>query len=262
MGSYDFVILSKDLFYKGDNYGYIKEIDDYNLLLFYIYFESTNNRIGIIGTSLGDLITFSKQKINMNKGKSVDKARTLLKFMADKNMIEFRGNDVDKISVNEFMRVRYNPIIKDDTKFVMIPTTIINKILSSNYKYKNRILTYWCYLHSRRYMKKDAGDNKASVAIVSYDKIQNDIGLSRQTINKYNDILVNEELLLYDNCGDYIDANNKIKESCNIYVTIDDKSIDNVFYKNYLNEGKGQYKFYIENVCNGKFLKNSKSIIK
>lgn len=239
-----FITIPNSLFYNGKEGGDFMELNNYNLLVVITFMKTKMNMYNEVCFSIRKLIEFTGQKVDLHEGKSVDKMKEMLKFLIDKEYIEpiDKNIDIDNIKVNDFIEVL--PTKDLDSDFTKIPLSVIEKILNSRYRYKNKILTYWCYLHSRIYKKSNASDNKAQVTWVSLDKISLDTGLSKETIMSYNDVLVELGLLKYINLG--IKKKGKIKEKCsNIYITIDG-SVSDEFIDIYLKEGVNQYKYYLK----------------
>ena len=241
---FDFIKIPNDLFYDGKEGGNFMELGNYNLLIVVTYLKTRYNMLNEVAFSIEKLVRFCGLKVNLNKNESVDKMRNILKFLIDKEYITLLEDDVDidKVKVKDFINVKINKELKDN--FTKIPLSVIDKILNSGYRYSNKILTYWCYLHCRVYKKVNSSDNKANVTWVSLDKISLDIGLSKETIIAYNEILVDLGLLKIENVG--IKKKGKTRERCsNIYLTIDG-SIDANTLDVYMKEGVSQYKYYIK----------------
>lgn len=237
-----FIKIPNDLFFIGNEGGSFVKLMDYNLLIVLTYLNTQKNIIDNINFSIGELINFCGLKPKTGVGNTNYKIREIVKYLIDNEIIYLINNvDIDTIDIDILIKAK---VTKEDNNFTKISLDVIEKILNSGYRFRNKILTYWCYLHSRVYKKKDAGDNKAQVTWVSLDKISLDTGLSKETIMSYNDTLVKLGLLKYINLG--TKKKGKLKEKCsNIYITIDG-SISNEFVDIYLKEGVNQYKHYLK----------------
>lgn len=228
----DFVKLPNQLFYgKGEKESYIKECNDFNIIITIIYLYSSNNYYGDSVFTIEDLIYFCGYKsVSRKQGENLDKMRNLLQYMIDKELI-YCDVDVMKVKSTKVIKCKTNFFDYEDDEeehyeygFVKIPVSIIDKLLAYDGKEdKIKLLFYWSYIHCRRYKKqKDSyREVRESCTWVSFDKINYDLGLSRYTIDTYNNILVELGLLLIHNSG-YLVKGKEVKNCNNIYVTIDE----------------------------------------
>ena len=88
-----------------------------------------------------------------------------------------------------------------------------------------RLLLYYCYLKCRMY-KRPKGDElvksggRAEVAYPPFKKITEDLGITDDTIDKYNKILVALDMIRYKSAGTWYyktDPNKIVRESVNFY---------------------------------------------
>ena len=132
-------------------------------------------------------------------------------------------------------------LIDLDNNFFILKRIELNSILT----YKNKsidnmiLLKLFCYIKSRIYKRENKKElylngGKAETCYPSYEKIYNDIGISEGIINKYINILVELNLIRFDNAGVYYHKDNiKVKkESPNTYALYDKDG----YYKDELKE--------------------------
>lgn len=241
MGKTEFIMLPNKLFYaEEEGQSYIAECKDYSIITTIIWIYSNINFLYNYNKfTIEELLMFNDKVV---RNENIKRMKSLLSYMINKGLMA-TDTDINKVKVNRSIRCTLNLFDKDeegnDICFTKIPIKVIDKILSYNGKEdKIKLLFYWCYLHCRRYKKLSITDSKPSTTYVSYDKIVIDTKLSKETISKYNDVLVEMKLLLIENCGVLVDGNGEVKECNNIYVTID-KDIETAQY--FVREGVNRY---------------------
>lgn len=217
-------ILPIKLFYSVEGDSLFKEFNDYKLLFILDYLHINTNRLGVSLFSIEDIITYYKFKPDNHKGKINEQIHNCIKFLIDKNIIEVDSN-LDKIKPKELIRCKYN---YDTSSFRKIDYKAIESIISIEDKKIDRakLLFYYSYLCARMYKRKEgielrANGGKAESCYPSYETITKDIGLSDTVIKKYNDILVDMNLIRIGNPGLYYyehDKNKIVRESPNHYV--------------------------------------------
>ena len=214
---------------------------------------------GFSRLSIEDIVITYGYKINKNKGKINEQIKNILMELQYNEIIKC-DKDISKINYNDLIKCTYNGIEINDngdyTKFTMISSGIIDYILKFNkIKIDNvALLFYYCYLCSRIYKssnehgKSYIHNGKAEECHPSYKTITKDIDIKPDTIKKYNDILVDMNLIRIGNCGlcyNKGDENN-VRESPNFYVLTEDKdtiveSENSIWHWN-LKEGMKAYK--------------------
>ena len=257
-----FTIIPNNIFYteEGKTSLYNK-INNYKIILVMDYLYTGMNRLGNTRLSIGNIISTYNCKLNRNKGGINEQIPKILYKLNELDIIQSDFN-LDNIAINQFIECKYNGIEKDENdnyiNFTMIDYKIFNKIL--NYKDGKTdnviLLFYYCYLCSRIFNRKSdkkdisAYGGRAEVCYPSYDTISKDTNLSTRTINKYNSLLVDMNLIRIGNLGLYYVGDNKkyTRESPNFYVLIKDEEyvkVDNeknmLWYIN-LKEGMKYYK--------------------
>ena len=253
-----FTIFPNRLFYTNDDeISLHKQCKNYKILLVLDYLYNAIDKKGFSKFTIEDIITTYGYKLNRREGKINDNIKVILKTL-QQNKIICSDKDISMVSVNEFVKCIYNGIEKDDNdnyiKFTMVYNDIINKILSYNKtKVDNlSLLFYYCYLNCRMYRSSNShgkgyiSGGKPEECHPTYKIITNDIDIKDSTIKKYNDILVNMNLIRIGNLGlCYSKGDEKnIKESPNFYVLVEEGNVDNenAVWKWNLKEGMKAYK--------------------
>ena len=206
------------------------------LVLDYLYINT--NRIDESIFSINNIVTTYNFKIDLHKNKINDKIRCILKKLNELKVIEIYG-DIEKIKNNDFAKCKI--LIDLENNFFILKRNELKSIL----EYKNKsidnmiLLKLFCYLKARIYKRENKKElylngGKAETCYPSYSKIYNDINISEGIINKYINILVELNLIRYDNAGVYYHKSNiKIKqESPNTYALYDKEG----YYKDELKE--------------------------
>lgn len=223
--------LSNNLFYSiEEEINILKECKDYKVLLVLDYLYTYTNRRGITVFTLGDMVEISGFKQDSHKGKINDKFKDILIKLQELKIIE-SDIDLNKIKSKELIKCNVNLFNKNeegkDIRFIQLFDTEKEKIL--NYKQEKidnlKLLYYYCYLKSRLHKRKKGEEleihgGRAETCNPGYETIHRDIGLTNKAIKKYNDILVELNLIRIGNAGlwYYASDNNKIvRESNNIY---------------------------------------------
>ena len=253
-------ILPNRLFYtKEDSVSLYRQCNSYKLILILDYLYSSIDKIGFSKLSIEDIVITYGYKVNRNKGKINEQVKNILIELQLNEIIKC-DKDISKINYNDFIKCVYGGIEINDngdyTKFTMISSNIIDYILRFNkIKIDNvALLFYYCYLCSRIYKssnehgKSYIHNGKAEECHPSYKTITKDIDIKPDTIKKYNDILVNMNLIRIGNCGlcyNKGDENN-VRESPNFYVLTEDKDkiveSENSIWDWNLKEGMKAYK--------------------
>lgn len=216
------------------------------------------DRNGLIRFSLANIMSKYNIKQRKNKGESNEQFTNIITEMNNIKLIEIKEIE-NKMSINKLFECTYNGLLKNEygnyIQFTRIERNKFNKILNCKSAFNNiSLLFYYCYLCSRIHTRKNKdGDvtdsgGYAEVCYPSYKTISEDIDLSEQTIKKYNDILVDMDLIRIGNLGlYYVGEDKKLKrESPNFYTLVDDNDYnidkkETVWYSN-LKYGMNCYK--------------------
>lgn len=217
-------ILPIRLFYSKEGDSLFNEFNDYKLLFILDYLHINTNRLGISFFSIEDIITTYGFKPDSHKGKINEQIHNCIRFLISKDIIEVDSN-IDKIKPKELIRCKYN---YDTSSFRKIDYNAVRAIVSIEDKKIDRakLLFYYSYLCARMYKRKEGAELRSNGGVAescypSYETITKDIGLSDTVIKKYNDILVDMNLIRIGNAGLYYYANDKnkiVRESPNFYV--------------------------------------------
>ncbi|HID0816095.1 hypothetical protein [Clostridium botulinum] len=249
--------LPNQLFYIYDNDIIDKSIleqcnYDYKGLLVLDYLYINTNRKDITMFTLEDMIIECGFKVDNHKGKINDKFKNILITLQKQNII-VADIDLSKIKAKEFIKCKIDIFKKDDNdkdiNFIQLFDSEKDKILNYNKeKIDNlKMLYYYCYLKARMF-KRQKGDDinisggRAEICYPSYKTINFDLKLTDEAISKYNNILVELNLIRIENAGLFYyltDKNKVVRESPNIYTLyIKQQEV----WKNNLKEGIKFYK--------------------
>lgn len=249
--------LPNQLFYTYDNdiidKSILEQVEyDYKVLYVLDYLYTNTNRKDITMFTLEDMIIECGFKVDNHKGKINDKFRDILVTLQESKII-ITDTDLNKIKAKEFIKCKIDIFKKDDNdkdiNFIQLFDSEKDKIL--NYDKENidnlKMLYYYCYLKAR--IKKRAKGDDMNInggspenCYPSFDKIKFDLHITDEVISKYNDILVELNLIRIGNSGLFYyltDKNKVVRESPNIY-TLYTKQQE--VWKNNLKEGIKLYK--------------------
>jgi hypothetical protein len=250
--------ISNSLFYKKDGKSIFKIIKDYNALFVLDYIYINTNRRNQVKFTIEDIIKYCGLKPDKHSGKSNDKIKSILiklkelKLIVDDinySLLGTKGYKNDKDLLYTTPELFKKDISGNDTEFVVLTDEEKNKIMNDDTTIdKIKLLFYYLYLKSRIY-KRDINDGelymiggKSESAYINFEKINEDILFTADTINKYNKTLNKLNLIRYGRAEHLYyknDPNKTIRESCNVYVLYNDGN-----YETNLKEGIKQYKLH------------------
>jgi len=197
---------------------------NYKSLFILDFIYMNKNMRNITNFYLKDMIIDCGYKYNTRTGESVDQFKQMLSKLQELKLISSSVNFAD-VKVNERLSCTLN--IDLDNQFFMLYDCDKDKILNQTIDKTDNmnLLVYFCYLNCKMY-KRPKGDEveksggRTEVCWPPYKTINKELGFVDDSINKYNKILVELDLIRIGNAGlwYYIDDINKsLKESCNIY---------------------------------------------
>ena len=197
---------------------------NYKSLFILDFIYMNKNMRNITNFYLKDMIIDCGYKYNTRTGESVDQFKQMLSKLQELKLISSNVNFAD-VKVNE--KISCTLDIDLDNQFFMLYDCDKDKILNQTIDKTDNmnLLVYFCYLNCKMY-KRPKGDEveksggRTEVCWPPYKTINKELGFVDDSINKYNKILVELDLIRIGNAGlwYYIDDINKsLKESCNIY---------------------------------------------
>jgi hypothetical protein len=226
-----FVKLPNDLFYKKENEGnsILKQINNNKVVMILDYIYTSTNRKNITKFTLEDMVISCGFKCDTHKKSNNEQFREILAQLKELRIIKSEYEMKD-IKINQMITCTLE--IDLSNKFIQIYDSERDKILNqNNIKIDNiKLFIYYCYLKSRIYKRSEEEGllairgGRAEVTWVSYYKINDDLGLSHETIKKYNDVLVNINLIRIGDAGKWHyleDKTKQMKDSANIYALYD-----------------------------------------
>jgi hypothetical protein len=251
------------LFYLKNKKSLFKIINDYNVLFVLDYFYINTNRRNQAIFTIEDIVKYCGLKPDAHRGKSNSKIKGIIMLLKelklivddiDYNLLGTKGYKNDKDILYTAPKLFKQNKEGNDIEFVLLTDEERNKVMNADISVdKVKLLFYYLYLKSRIYRRDVAveGDlvmngGKSESAYISFEKINEDTLFTADTINKYNETLVDLDLIRYDRAEHWYyknDNNKTIYESCNVYVLYNGGN-----FKTNLIEGIKQYKlFYSEN---------------
>lgn len=226
--------------------------NDYKTLLVLEYLYTNLNRKNVIKFTLENMISECGYKVDSHKGKSVDKFKSILSILHDNKMISYERS-ISEYKYNDLIICTLTMDLTD--KFTMLKYEEKDIILNQKVQETDntKLLFYYCYLKCRMYKRaKSDGDvardsGRAEACYPSFKKINEDTGITDDTINKYNKILVKLDLIRVGNVGHWYYKDDKmknVKEGVNIYTLF---SGDEEYAKYQIKETIKLYKLLLNN---------------
>ncbi len=235
--------LSKDDLNKDIKKSIFKLIPDVKVLLVLYHLYLSTYRNGVSTFILDNMIVNSHMKPDHHTGRINDQFKNILFQLHENKYISsatvniydskeklYKDVEIDykKIKPTDLISCKLN--IDTNSSYVMFYDKEINQILKHDYSNKKsktdryKLLFYYCYLKSRMHKNEDGYDRamcggKSEVAYPPYKTIYDDIGLTDETIKKYNDLLIELDMIRIGNAGlwSYVGKPNIKKESQNYY---------------------------------------------
>lgn len=213
------------------------------LLVFKYLFENTTNA-NTINFTLEDLINNCGFVARVETNKVF---KNILDYLHKNNYIIADDIDFTKVKPKEFIKVGidYFEINNKGNKinYFMLDDEEIEDIYNIDNVDNGKLLLYYSTLKSRIYTNNHESDEKPQVCYIAVEDMSKDISLSSDTINNYNNILVDNDLIYIDNAGKFMKVGGKeYTQSVNTYTLTSiknykgevDKSIN--IYKNYMKD--------------------------
>lgn len=176
------------------------------LMIVYILLYKYRPVSGILNLSIGEVFEYWGNKVpkTKNKTKAFDDALLIFKFLETKEVIKIH-TDMTSIGYHTAINIE---IIKDNfgsgNNFTVLTSNEISTILNDNTNNKEYMYYLFTYVKSYIYIRK-VNDNKKTTSHTntnpesffrSYSAISKDINMSKNTINKLMEELVNIGLLV------------------------------------------------------------------
>lgn len=209
------------------------------IILEYLYTNTIRNGITIF--TLKNMIEKCKYKAQSGAGRTNESFKDVLVRLQDLKIIESK-TDMSKIGISDHIECILDVFDKEENKeedkendvsFFQMYEKDREKIYTYASKISKKkassifanLYTYYCYLSCRMHKRKNnlpvhATGGKAEVCYPSYNLISEELKLGSDTIKKYNNVLVELDLIRIDNAGlRYLAADpyKTTKESANIY---------------------------------------------
>lgn len=208
-----------------DNKSLLKIIQDDKVLLVLYYLYTNTNRKNKSFFTLEHMILSCGYKLNRNKGKTDSQFKQIIIKLQELKILSSNIN-MNNISIKQYVECILD--IDLSKNFIQLYEWEKDKIYTYNKTNVDnlKLLIYYCYLKARMYKRANNQElhkdtEMAESCYPTYKTISNDLGITDETIHKYNQILVDLDLIRYKNAGKYYyiaDDTKTIKETPNFYV--------------------------------------------
>lgn len=197
------------------------------------------DRRGIIRFTIENMIKQCRFKIRTGEKESASQFKKILHMLQRQSIIQILSDDenltcsplIENYKLKDL--IMCSLMIDLTEKFVVLDKKEKDKIYGYDEEKVNhlRLLLYYCYLKCRMY-KRPKGDElvksggRAEVAYPTFKLINKDLGLTDDTIDKYNNILVALDMIRYKSAGTWYyktDPNKIVRESVNFYTLFTDE---------------------------------------
>ncbi|CAK7084351.1 hypothetical protein [Tissierella sp.] len=226
----------------------IADNDCDKVLLIFKYLWTNTTQSNTVNFTLEDMIIDCGFVPRTNKDGINDKFKNVLNYLNNNNYFEPNDYDFMSIKPKEFIKVGVQYFSTDDKgnriKYFMLSDEEIDEIYSIDGVDNKKLLLYYSSLKSRIYNSFSVEDTKAQVCYSTVEEMARDILLATDTIDIYNNILVENGLIYKDDAGKFtkLDGSKRIfKQSANTYTLT---SIPN--YKEEVKESINSYKQYLK----------------
>lgn len=198
------------------------------LILDYLYIHT--NRRNIIKFTLENMITECGFVCSTKKNETNYQFKEILSILHKIGVIEY-DKDFNSVSPKELISCSLS--IDLDNNYTQLYDNEKEKIFDQTIDKVNnlKLLIYYCYLKCRMY-KRTEGDQiqvsggRSEIAYPSFKLINEELGITDDSIDKYNKILVDLDLIRISSAGNWYykdDVNKSLKDSCNIYALFEDE---------------------------------------
>lgn len=181
------------------------------------------NRVnsGVSNISIKELIEWCGLKCCKYKDRTCtfDTFLTVIKFLYNKNLIKLcEPINFDNLKPNTKFNVIDNFSIGSGCrKYIKVKYSIAEYILNnSTSRTKLGMLTLWCYLEGM----KNKSNKEPKLCFPSYDTIQDELNMCKDTISDYAKSLRDIKVLAYKNSG-YVVTGDSVKNEHNNYSTVE-----------------------------------------
>ena len=197
------------------------------------------DRRGIIRFTIENMIKQCRFKIRTGEKESASQFKKILHMLQRQSIIQILSDDenltcsplIENYKLKDL--IMCSLMIDLTEQFVLLDAKEKDKIYGYDEEKINhlRLLLYYCYLKCRMY-KRPKGDElvksggRAEVAYPTFERINKDLGLTDDTIDKYNKILVALDMIRYKSAGTWYyktDPNKIVRESVNFYALFTDE---------------------------------------
>lgn len=173
--------------------------------------------------SIKELIEECGYKVETKKIRAF---KDFLKDLVELNILSDLSVDINEVKKNEFIKAKLN--LGVESQFYLVYEEQFKKIFNSDYtvEEKNNAFTFLCYILSRiKTLKELSNGGNIQYCYFEYKRAEIDLGISKPTLIKSNEILNNLGLVYSDYVGKINNAN-----CCNVYSLTKDGMIFGLRY--------------------------------
>ena len=197
------------------------------------------DRRGIVRFTIDNMIKQCKFKIRTGEKESVSQFKKILHMLQRESFIQTLFDEEDIIGSPLIEGYKLKDLIicsltiDFTNKFAILEKEEKDRIYSYNKEKLShlKLLLYYCYLKCRMYKRpKDdqmvVSGGRAEVTYPTFEKINKDLGLTDDTIDKYNKVLLALDMIRYKSAGTWYyknDPNKIVRESVNFYTLFTDE---------------------------------------
>ncbi len=202
----------------------ITEYDADKVLLIFKYLFANTTQSNTVNFTLEDMIIDCGFVPKTKKGGTNDKFKIILDYLNKNNY--FVDNDIDFLNIKpkQFIKVGSNYFDTNEEgkkgNYFILDDEEIEDIYNIDNIDSNKLLLYYTTLKSRIHIKTKVTDEEPQTCYATVQDMAKDILLSDDTINQYNQILVENDLIYIDNAGKFskiIGSKRIYKQSTNTY---------------------------------------------
>ena len=197
------------------------------------------DRRGIIRFTIENMIKQCRFKIRTGEKESASQFKKILHMLQRQSIIQILSDDenltcsplIENYKLKDL--IMCSLMIDLTEQFVLLDAKEKDKIYGYDEEKINhlRLLLYYCYLKCRIHKRKKGDElvksgGRAEVSYPTFERINKDLGLTDDTIDKYNKILVALDMIRYKSAGTWYyktDPNKIVRESVNFYALFTDE---------------------------------------
>ena len=207
---------------ENDNSIY-RHIQDSKVILVLDYLYSNASMNNTVNATLKQIIECCGYKLSYKKGETNDQFKAILVGLNELNIIAFNGvidkpTTVITIDTSNLFVIDENNKPTRYFKFEYVIVDKIKKATKTNKQFINLVKYYYNFACRFGTGRDITCSGNSGATWLSYYELSNQLSLSESEIKKYNDILIDLDLLVVENIGMKKNREGTITECNNIYM--------------------------------------------